>query len=76
MRASLNAVFALLSIVAVKAQETEPPPPAQPPVILRDLAKPRWFGTAANTSWLFNDANYTEVAKTQVCLHFKHRTLI
>jgi hypothetical protein len=24
-------------------------------VLLRDLAKPRWFGTAANTTFLYND---------------------
>lgn len=33
---------------------------------LRDLALPRFFGTAANTTFLFNDQNYTEVAKSQV----------
>ena len=35
---------------------------------LRDLAKPRFFGTALNTTFLFNDANYTLRAGTQVCI--------
>ncbi|KAK1216817.1 hypothetical protein PQX77_020550 [Marasmius sp. AFHP31] len=34
-------------------------------IILKDLAKPRFFGTAANTSYLFHDRNYTRVAATQ-----------
>ena len=35
-------------------------------IILRKLASPRFFGAAANTTFLFNDANYTKVISTQV----------
>ena len=35
-------------------------------IILRDLAAPRFFGAAANTSWLYHDVNYTKVISTQV----------
>ncbi len=55
-RALLHA-FVLAAVVA-RGQDT--------PIILRDLAVPRYFGTAANTSYLFNDKAYTEVASTQV----------
>ncbi|KAF9257616.1 glycoside hydrolase [Marasmius fiardii PR-910] len=34
-------------------------------IILRDLAVPRFFGAAANTTFLFNDQNYTRLAETQ-----------
>ena len=40
--------------------------PSAKPIILRNLAKPRFFGAAANTTFLFNDKNYTEVISTQV----------
>ena len=36
------------------------------PIYIKDLALPRYFGTAANTSWLYVDQNYTNIAKTQV----------
>ncbi|EKM60491.1 glycoside hydrolase family 10 protein [Phanerochaete carnosa HHB-10118-sp] len=39
--------------------------PATQPIILRNLAVPRFFGAAANTSWLYHDKNYTEVISTQ-----------
>ncbi|GJE94193.1 glycoside hydrolase family 10 protein [Phanerochaete sordida] len=39
--------------------------PSAKPIILRDLAKPRFFGAAANTTFLFNDKNYTNVISTQ-----------
>ena len=49
-------------------------------IILRDLAGSRFFGTAANTTFLFNDKNYTEVISTQVrrpqLLHGRVRLLI
>ncbi|KAL0575833.1 hypothetical protein V5O48_006141 [Marasmius crinis-equi] len=34
-------------------------------IILRNLAKPRFFGAAANTTFLFHDQNYTRLAETQ-----------
>ncbi|ESK87274.1 glycosyl hydrolase family 10 [Moniliophthora roreri MCA 2997] len=34
-------------------------------VVLKDLAKPRFFGAAANTTFLFNDEKYTEIAEKQ-----------
>lgn len=37
-------------------------------VVLRDLADSRFFGAAANTTFLFHDKNYTEVISTQVCV--------
>ena len=40
--------------------------PSAKPIILRDLAVPRFFGAAANTTFLFNDKNYTKVISTQV----------
>ena len=40
--------------------------PSAKPIILRNLAVPRYFGAAANTTFLFNDKNYTEVISTQV----------
>ena len=43
--------------------------PSAKPIILRDLAKPRFFGAAANTTFLFNDKNYTKVISTQVSFH-------
>lgn len=42
--------------------------PSTKPIILRNLATPRFFGAAANTTFLFNDKNYTEVISTQVNL--------
>lgn len=41
-------------------------PPSGSNIILRKLASPRFFGAAANTTFLFNDANYTKVISTQV----------
>lgn len=35
-------------------------------IILRDLAVPRFFGAAANTTFLYHDVNYTKVISTQV----------
>jgi len=35
------------------------------PIILRKLAAPLFVGAAANTTFLFNDKNYTEVIDTQ-----------
>ena len=37
-------------------------------IILRDVAEPRFFGAAANTTFLYHDKNYTEVISTQVSL--------
>ncbi|KAG7091702.1 hypothetical protein E1B28_008105 [Marasmius oreades] len=34
-------------------------------ISLRDLAEPRFFGAAANTTFLFHDQNYTRLAETQ-----------
>lgn len=36
-------------------------------IILRNFAQPRFFGAAANTTFLFHDVNYTKVISTQVC---------
>lgn len=36
------------------------------PLRLRDVAKPRFFGAAANTTFLFSDKKYTDVISTQV----------
>lgn len=41
-------------------------PPTTTAIILRDLARPRFFGAAANTSFLFQDKNYTNVISKQV----------
>ena len=65
-------LFVLLatSAFALPAQDhtspSKPPPPPAKPIILRNLASPRFFGAAANTTFLFNDANYTKVISTQV----------
>ena len=35
-------------------------------IILRDLALPRYFGAAMNTTFLFHDQAYTKLIQTQV----------
>ncbi|KAL5522907.1 hypothetical protein ACEPAF_1174 [Sanghuangporus sanghuang] len=35
------------------------------PIIIRNLARPRYFGTAANTTFLYNDQAYTQIISTQ-----------
>lgn len=45
---------------------------ASSPIILRNLAEPRFFGAAANTTFLFHDQNYTQLAETQVCFYLQH----
>lgn len=35
-------------------------------IIIRNLAKPRFFGAAANTNFLFKDENYTKIISKQV----------
>ncbi|EJC99117.1 uncharacterized protein FOMMEDRAFT_142779 [Fomitiporia mediterranea MF3/22] len=49
---------------AVPAPASAPTPDSHG-IILRDLAVPRFFGAAANTTFLFHDANYTKVISTQ-----------
>ena len=56
-------IFALLAMFQSASAAR---PPSTRPIILRDLAKPRFFGAAANTSFLFNDKNYTDVISKQV----------
>ncbi|KIP04450.1 glycoside hydrolase family 10 protein [Phlebiopsis gigantea 11061_1 CR5-6] len=46
--------------------------PTAKPIILRNLAAPRYFGAAANTTFLFNDKNYTEVISTQVAVKWEN----
>lgn len=47
---TFSAIAALLSFAFAA--------PSVKPIILRDLAKPRFFGAAANTTFLYNDKNY------------------
>ncbi|PVF96555.1 glycoside hydrolase [Serendipita vermifera] len=51
----------LLSIILVSSSESN----AAEGIPIRELAKPRFFGTAANTTFLFNDKVYTQLAQTQ-----------
>ncbi|KLO13398.1 glycoside hydrolase [Schizopora paradoxa] len=53
----------LLSVALASAAPSPTPNPNN--IILRDLATPRFFGAAANTSWLYHDKNYTEVISKQ-----------
>lgn len=68
--------FALVLFLSLCAPARASPsrgPSKAPPahnIILRNLAKPRFFGAAANTTFLFHDANYTKVIETQVSLMF------
>ncbi|KAF5344421.1 hypothetical protein D9758_015476 [Tetrapyrgos nigripes] len=55
-------LYYLLSITLLKAYAS--PSPSTTPV-LRDLAEPRFFGAALNTTFLFADKKYTQLARTQ-----------
>ncbi|KAK7032532.1 hypothetical protein VNI00_012930 [Paramarasmius palmivorus] len=39
--------------------------PLQENILLKDLSKPRFFGAAANTTFLFDDQQYTRIVETQ-----------
>jgi len=56
---------ALLLLIAASGVHAALSSPSDAPIIIKDLAAPRYFGAAANTSWLFVDQNYTDIVKTQ-----------
>jgi len=57
------AIVSLLSCISVLASPTSAP--SSEGIILRRDALPRYFGAAANTTFLFHDQNYTKVIFTQ-----------
>ena len=56
------ALATLLLVTTAHAQN-----PAEKGIVLRNLANTRFFGAAANTSFLYIDKNYTRIISTQVC---------
>lgn len=56
--------------LALSAVGSPTPDTSSKNIILRKLAEPRFFGAAANTTFLFNDVNYTKVISTQVSRFF------
>ena len=59
----IDIILALLAATIAHAQT-----PGTNGTVLRDLAGSRFYGAAANTSFLFVDPVYTEVISTQVRL--------
>ncbi len=64
-RFKMSLFLCLFSLALYSAGSLAAPSPSQN-IILRDLAVPRFFGAAANTTFLFHDVNYTKVIETQV----------
>lgn len=69
----LYAITLFLAILGAANAATTSPSSTSPitdsksdQIILRNLAQPRFFGAAANTTFLFHDVNYTKVISTQV----------
>ncbi|PSR75767.1 hypothetical protein PHLCEN_2v8884 [Hermanssonia centrifuga] len=60
----MSLFLCLFSLALYSAGSLAAPSPSQN-IILRDLAVPRFFGAAANTTFLFHDVNYTKVIETQ-----------
>jgi hypothetical protein len=51
----------LLSIIVASSTDS-----GAADIPIRELAKPRFFGTAAYTTFLFNDEVYTQIAQAEV----------
>lgn len=71
--ARLYVITLFLAVLGVASAATTSPSSTSPiadsksnQIILRNLAQPRFFGAAANTTFLFHDVNYTKVISTQV----------
>lgn len=61
-------VFVFLSTVSLSLDFAHAGAPDQVP-ILRSLAFPKYFGTATNTTFLYNDNAYTQLASTHVRIY-------
>ncbi|KAL5481163.1 hypothetical protein ACEPAI_10104 [Sanghuangporus weigelae] len=67
MFAKRLSLLLLLGVLACSAapQDTTTQDGGSRPIIIRNLAGPRYFGTAANTMFLYNDQAYTRIISTQ-----------
>ncbi|KAL5522844.1 hypothetical protein ACEPAG_8862 [Sanghuangporus baumii] len=67
MFAKRLSLLLLLGVLACSAapQDVATQDGGSRPIIIRNLARPRYFGTAANTTFLYNDQAYTRIISTQ-----------
>ncbi|KAF9259234.1 glycoside hydrolase [Marasmius fiardii PR-910] len=68
-------VFLLGLALILRGEASPTPTSTDGRIILRDLAAPRFFGAAANTTFLFNDQNYTRLAETQFSIFTPEREM-